>query len=172
MNAHILDEPVLLLNVNYEPLNVCNTRRALALVLAEKADILHNGKGKISSGSAEFDLPSVIRLRYMVQRPRPRVSLNKREILRRDNYTCQYCGRQTTLLTVDHVVPRHAGGAHTWNNLVAACPPCNRLKGGKTVQRAHMHLLREPTEPRPTASYLFGRYLPTHNEWELFIKGW
>jgi 5-methylcytosine-specific restriction endonuclease McrA len=172
MSIDTLNQPVLLLNVNYEPLNICNTRRALVLVFADKADIVLNGRGKVRSSSAEFDLPSVIRLRYMVRRPRPRVSLNKREVLRRDEFTCQYCNRQTTFLTIDHVVPRHAGGSHTWENLVAACPACNRRKGGKTLQRTDMQLLREPFEPRPTANYRFGRYLNTHSEWIQFIEGW
>lgn len=172
MSANSLNQPVLLLNVTYEPLHVCTIRRALALIFADKADLVLNGRGKIQSASAEYDSPSVIRLRYMVRRPRPRVSLNKREVLRRDDYTCQYCNRRTATLTIDHVVPRRAGGQHTWDNVVAACPPCNRRKGGKLLQRSDMRLLRQPFEPRPTATYRFGRYLRTHSEWKPFIDGW
>ncbi len=124
----LLHEPVLMLNVNFEPLHVCNTKRALALVLAGKAEIVVNGRGYLRSGSSEFEIPSVIKLSYMIKRPRPRISLSKREILRRDNYTCQYCGRKSRHLTIDHVVPRRLGGPHSWENLVAACPSCNRLR--------------------------------------------
>lgn len=172
MSTDILHKPVLLLNVNYEPLNVCSTRRALTLLWSEKAEIVINGRGKIRSAHREFDLPSIIRLSYMIKRPRPRVSLSKREILRRDNFTCQYCGRKTALLTLDHIVPRRSGGGHSWLNLVAACPPCNRRKGGRTPEQANMHLLRKPFEPTPSAQYRFGRHLNTHKEWGPFLKGW
>lgn len=167
-----LREPVLLLNVNFEPLHVCNTKRALALVFGGKAEILLNGRGTIRSASAEFDIPSVIRLGYMVRRPRLQISLTKREILRRDDYTCQYCGFRSHVLTVDHVIPRRLGGKHTWTNVVAACPSCNRRKGGKLPERAHMRLKRPPIQPKPTAIYRFGQHLVAHGEWEQFITGW
>jgi 5-methylcytosine-specific restriction endonuclease McrA len=108
----------------------------------------------------------------MVHRPRPRVRLTKREILRRDNYTCQYCGQRNNRLTLDHVLPRSLGGAHWWDNLVAACPSCNHRKGGRTVAEAHMQLLHTPREPKATAGYLFGGYLAENQEWQSFIKGW
>lgn len=170
--ASKLNEPVLILNVNYEPLHVCNTKRALALVLQGKADILLNGRGTIRSASAEFDIPSVIKLGYMVKRPRLQISLTKREILRRDDYTCQYCGRKTHILTIDHVIPRRLGGEHKWTNVVAACPSCNRRKGGKTPESANMTLRRQPFQPSPSAYYRFGHHLNTHHEWEEFIRGW
>jgi 5-methylcytosine-specific restriction endonuclease McrA len=167
-----LNEPVLILNVNYEPLHVCNTKRALSLVLQGKADIILNGRGTIRSASAEFDIPSVIKLGYMVKRPRLQISLTKREILRRDEYTCQYCGRKTHILTIDHVIPRRLGGEHKWTNVVAACPTCNRRKGGKTPELANMTLRRQPFRPSPSAYYRFGHHLNTHREWEEFIRGW
>ena len=167
-----LREPVLLLNVNFEPLHVCNTKRALALVIGGKAEIILNGRGTIRSASAEFDMPSVIRLGYLVRRPRLQISLTKREILRRDDFTCQYCGTRSHVLTVDHVIPRRLGGAHTWTNVVAACPSCNRRKGGKLPEHANMHLRRAPFQPKATAHYRFGQHLATHGEWEQFISGW
>jgi 5-methylcytosine-specific restriction endonuclease McrA len=167
-----LREPVLLLNVNFEPLHVCNTRRALALVFGGKAEILLNGRGTIRSASAEFDIPSVIRLGYMVRRPRLQISLTKREILRRDDFTCQYCSSRSHVLTIDHVIPRRLGGAHTWTNVVAACPACNRRKGGKLPEHTNMRLMRLPIQPKATAIYRFGQHLATHGEWEQFITGW
>ncbi len=167
-----LNEPVLILNVNFEPLHVCSIKRAFGLLLAGKAEIILNGRGYLHSSARQFEIPSVIRLGYMVRRPRPRVSLSKREILRRDNYTCQYCGRRTNMLTIDHVVPRHLGGDHSWHNLVAACGPCNRRKGGHTPEQANMSLRRHPFEPSASASYLFGGHLEHHGEWRQFIEGW
>lgn len=172
MGTSILNEPVLILNVNFEPLHVCNTKRALSLVMAGKAEIVLNGRGMIHSASDAFELPSIIKLQYMVKRPRPRISLSKREILRRDDYTCQYCGRKSHHLTIDHVVPRHMGGKHTWTNLVAACSPCNRRKGGRTPEQANMHLQHPPREPSASALYRFGRHLDDREEWEPFIDGW
>jgi len=168
----ILNSPVLVLNANYEPLSVCNMKRALVLLVVGKAEIVENGRGFIHTPNLTLPCPSVIRLGYMVKRPRPRVKLNKREIFRRDNYTCQYCGKVTTHLTVDHVIPRHRGGKYCWENLVSACPACNLRKGGKTLEEAHMRLLREPFEPRPTADYLFGQHLQENAEWRPYIEGW
>jgi 5-methylcytosine-specific restriction endonuclease McrA len=168
----MLNEPVLILNGNYEPLNVCNTKRAMTLILAGKATVLENGRGVIRTVSRTFERPSVIRLIYMVHRPRPRVRLCKREILRRDGYRCQYCGRKTRNLTLDHIVPRHRGGRHRWENLVAACPECNRRKGGHTPAERGMKLLCDPFEPKATAEYIFGRYTDDLDGWRKYLEGW
>lgn len=165
-------EPVLVLNANFEPLNVCNTRRAIGLMMTGKASLVLNGRGEIKTVSRSFPRPSIIRLERMVKRPRPRVKLTKREVLRRDDYTCQYCGQKTTHLTIDHVVPRHLGGAHDWSNLVAACPSCNHRKGGRTLEQAQMRLLRQPSEPPSSAYYLLSRHLGENKDWIPFIQGW
>jgi 5-methylcytosine-specific restriction endonuclease McrA len=95
----------------------------------------------------------------MVRRPRPRVKLSRREVFSRDRHTCQYCGRQTHDLTLDHVMPRHRGGGHTWENLVTACKACNHRKGGKTLEEARLRLHRPPFEPRSDIYSLFTPYL-------------
>jgi 5-methylcytosine-specific restriction endonuclease McrA len=164
--------PVLVLNANFEPINVCNTRRAICLILAGKASLVMDGRGEIKAVTSSYPSPSIIRLEKMVIRPRPRITLTRREIFRRDNNTCQYCGKRTQDLTIDHVIPRHLGGKHVWNNVVAACPRCNHLKGGRTLEEAHMVLLRQPKEPAPTARYIFGKHLEEFQEWEPFIAGW
>jgi len=167
-----MNEPVLVLNGNYEPINVCNTKRAMGLILVGKATVLENGRGFIHTVSCIYERPSVIRLVYMVRRPRPHVRLCKREVLRRDEYRCQYCGREASQLTIDHIVPRYRGGQHSWENLVAACPQCNRRKGGRTLAEVRMKLLRQPFEPRPTAQYFFGRYLAGDGLWAKYLEGW
>lgn len=164
--------PVLVLNANFEPINVCSTRRAIGLILSGKAALVLNGRGEIQTVSRSYPRPSIIRLEKMVKRPRPRVRLTKREILRRDDYTCQYCGQHPPHLTIDHVVPRRLGGKHTWDNLVAACPACNHRKGGRTLEQAQMKLLRQPTEPPASASYIFGRHLKDNQDWVPFVDGW
>ena len=165
-------EPVLVLNANFEPINVCTTRRAIALVLSGKANLVLNGRGEIKTVSRTFPRPSIIRLQRMVKRPRPIVRLTKREILRRDNYTCQYCGQRALYLTIDHVTPRRLGGGHSWENLVAACPPCNHRKGGRTLEQAGMYLLRRPSRPPSSAQYYFARHLGSNTDWIPFIEGW
>ena len=165
-------EPVLVLNANFEPINVCAMRRAIGLILTGKAAMVVNGRGYIHSISQSFPRPSVIRLETMIHRPRPRVKLTRREVFRRDNYTCQYCGRRDTNLTVDHILPKHLGGEHSWTNVVAACPNCNHRKGGRKLYEAHMTLLNQPKEPPANAMYLFGRHEESKGEWQQFITGW
>jgi 5-methylcytosine-specific restriction endonuclease McrA len=163
---------VLVLNANFEPINVCDFRRAIGMMITEKATLVLNGRGEIHTSNRSYPSPSIIRLQAMVHRPRPKVALGRREILRRDNYTCQYCGKHTLELTIDHVIPRHLGGVHTWENVVAACPSCNHRKGGRRLEDGNMRLMHTPKVPTMSAKYIFGRYLPNNDEWEPFLKGW
>lgn len=167
-----MQEPVLVLNANFEPINVCTTRRAVGLIFGGKAEMVANGRGYIHTVKELIPRPSVIRLEMQIHRPRPRVKLTRREVFRRDNYTCQYCGRRDTGLTVDHVIPRYQGGGHHWANVVAACPPCNHRKGGRSPEEAHMSLLHIPKEPLASPTYIFSRYLAENHEWFEYIKGW
>ena len=155
----MINAPVLVLNQNYEPLNVCDIRRAFRLLGAEKAELLARNHQVIHTVTVAIPAPSVIRLQYHVKRPQPRVKLSRREVFSRDRHTCQYCGRQTHDLTLDHVMPRHRGGGHTWENLVTACKACNHRKGGKTLEEARLRLQRPPHEPRNDIYSLFTPYL-------------
>lgn len=167
-----MDEAVLVLNANFEPIHVCNTRRAIGLILNGKAGLVANGRGMIQTVSRAFPRPSVIRLENMIHRPRPHVKLTRKEVFRRDNYTCQYCGKQSSILTIDHVIPRHMDGPHAWTNVVAACSGCNHRKGGRRLEEVHMNLLRIPREPPSSATYIFGRHINDNQEWAAFIEGW
>ena len=163
-----MSEAVLILNQNYEPLNVCGVRRALVLILGEKAQTLELGEGEWRSVSESFPIPSVIRLLYLVKRPLFTRRLSRREVFWRDRFTCQYCGKQTKELTLDHVTPRVLNGPHTWENVVAACVPCNHRKAGRTPAQANMRLLTEPQAPRANPYYhLMHRSLP--GEWEAYL---
>jgi 5-methylcytosine-specific restriction endonuclease McrA len=165
---------VLVLNQNYEPLNVCNARRALVLVNGGKAEVLEHGEVPIRTPTRHYPRPTVIRLVYLITRPRPRVRLTRREVFLRDHHTCQYCGLRTRDLTLDHVVPRHRGGRHSWQNLVSACRSCNHRKGGRTPEEARMQLRRQPFEPRASSYYLFHQYLESDHfqVWHKFIPEW
>ncbi len=154
-----MDGVVLVLNQNYEPLNVCNIPRAFRLLFGFKAEVIEYNHAEIRTVREVYKAPSVIRLQHHIRRPRPRVKLTRREIFSRDRHTCQYCGRQAHDLTLDHVMPRHRGGAHSWDNLVAACKACNHRKGGRTPEEARLKLVRLPFEPRSDLYSLFTPYL-------------
>jgi 5-methylcytosine-specific restriction endonuclease McrA len=148
-------------------------RRALVLVIDGKAEVLEAYDATVSSASCVFPSPSVIRLIYLIRRPRPRVKLTRREVFIRDNYTCQYCGRQAGELTIDHVVPRSRGGMHTWDNLVSACKSCNHRKGGKLLNETRMSLRNQPKEPSPGRYYTIERRVESNifEMWEKFMPG-
>lgn len=137
----------LVLNATMEPLCVVPARRAVVLVLANKADVVHANGHLFRSEQLELAAPSVVRLRRYVHVPyRRRAALSRRGVFIRDQYACQYCGVGAE--NVDHVVPRSRGGAHEWENVVAACRRCNSRKKDRTPAEARMTLLRTPFAPR------------------------
>ena len=145
----VLTAPVLVLNLNYVPINISTARRAIILVGKGKAELLEQRDGQVRTISQKVNVPSIIRLVYLVKRPFVPSKLSKKEIFLRDQYTCQYCGIKSSELTLDHVIPRRQKGAHTWENVVAACSKCNLRKAGFTPEEAKMRLLREPKIPQP-----------------------
>jgi len=167
----MINLPVLVLNQNYEPLNVCRVRRAVALLYEKKAEMLENGVGFIHSSSKDYPVPSVIRLPYLIKRPyRTERKLTRVEIFNRDHHTCQYCGKETRQLTLDHIMPRYRGGQHTWENVVSCCPSCNRRKAGKTPEEAGMKLKTTPAQPRGSRLfYIPTPYLETREEWQRYL---
>jgi 5-methylcytosine-specific restriction endonuclease McrA len=167
-----MENAVLVLNANFEPINVCNIQRALGLMLTDKAALIMNGRGIIHTAASTYPIPSIIRLQNMVHAPHPKVNLCKREIFRRDNFTCQYCGKTAVALTIDHVNPRHLGGTHEWTNVVAACSACNHRKGGRPLPETGMTLLHLPQAPSSAAAYVFARHLKGNEEWLDFLDGW
>lgn len=145
---------VLVLNATYEPLSVVSVKRAVILLLKEKAELIEAAQAMLRSESLSVPVPLVIRLVYFVKIP-PRITLpvTRRGVLSRDHYTCQYCGAMPPRkdLTVDHVVPRSRGGKSTWENVVAACTKCNGRKGSRTPAEANLRLLSQPQRPRYVA---------------------
>ena len=114
----------LVLNATYEPLSIVPARRAACLVLADKADLVHDDGTHIHSARLAIPSPTVIRLRYVVKVPYQReASLSRRAVFARDNHRCQYCGEHAD--SIDHIFPRSRGGLHVWENVAAACRPCN-----------------------------------------------
>ncbi len=167
--ALLVNTPVLVLNQNYEPLNVCAARRALSLLFRGKVEVLENGGGGIRTALVTFPLPSVIRMTYMIKHPRRQRRLTRFQVFSRDRFTCQYCGREPRELTLDHVVPRHLGGEHTWENVVSACVPCNRKKAGYQPSEAGMKLIHKPIRPRPDGFHVPHRLRTIYDQWNKFL---
>ena len=149
----MLNSPVLVVNENYQPVNVCNAKRALVLLHLGKAELVIKGIGTIHNMRIIFPLPSVIRLMYMIKLPNIKRRLSRHAIFHRDGFACQYCGNHNRSLTLDHVKPRSKGGEHTWENVVSACTPCNHKKAGLTPKEARMRLLHKPMIPQPNPYY-------------------
>jgi len=139
---------VLLLNQTYEPLNIVSLRRAIKLLVLLKAELVYFDENQlIKSSSISIPRPVVIRLKRYIHLKYREPPLTKKNILLRDNYTCQYCGTRKPPLTIDHVIPKSRGGKDTWENLVTACVKCNAKKGDRTPEEAGMKLLSKPRKP-------------------------
>jgi 5-methylcytosine-specific restriction endonuclease McrA len=158
----------LVLNAGYEPLAVVSFKRAVVLVLNQKATVLaHDEDHPVWSMSASYARPSVILLTRYVRIPSNRlVPVSRRGVLRRDNQRCAYCSGTAT--TVDHVLPRSRGGKDTWENLVACCLRCNNKKGDRTPREMGWSLLFRPQPPHGTSWMVRGvdHSLP---QWEEFL---
>jgi 5-methylcytosine-specific restriction endonuclease McrA len=136
----------LVLNASYEPLGTVAARRAAVLVLGHKADCVHPTGMVLHAEHLEVPIPSVIRLRQFVPVPyRRRVAVSRRAVMARDGHRCQYCGAHAD--SIDHVVPRSRGGQHAWDNVVAACRPCNVRKRDRYLKDSGMRLRHPPTVP-------------------------
>ncbi|MDH4038315.1 MAG: HNH endonuclease [Candidatus Krumholzibacteria bacterium] len=142
-------EHVLLLNASFEPLNVIGWRRAVKLIVLDKAEVVVASEREIHSVTRRMAVPSVVRLTTFVRFHRREAKFSRRNIYTRDGFVCQYCGDRPPVseLTCDHVVPRSRGGRTEWSNIVTCCIPCNRRKGGRTPAEAGLHLVKKPAQP-------------------------
>lgn len=144
MNANVL-----VLNQDYQPLSVCSVQRSMKLLFLEKAELLHDDpERELRTTRRSYSYPSVIRLRNYIRIPYAKIVLSRRNVMRRDQFTCQYCGKRSDL-TIDHVIPKSRGGKDTWENLTTACDKCNVKKGNRTPKEAQMLLETKPYRPVP-----------------------
>jgi 5-methylcytosine-specific restriction endonuclease McrA len=145
----------LVLNATFEPLSVVPLKRAVLLVLAQKAEVVEEGEAEFHSASLTMRVPSVVRLTYFVKVPyRARIPLNRRAVIARDKGRCQYCFKAGD--TIDHVTPRARGGQHSWENVVAACRRCNGAKGDRLLSELGWKLPRKPFAPTGTQWLIVG----------------
>jgi len=167
-NTNLLNSAVLVLNANYSPMTVCSAKRAITLYFLDKIDVLSNYKDTIQSPSISLSLPSVIKVKTYIKNHNMAVEISRKNILVRDNNTCQYCGKHGGSLTVDHIYPKFRGGQDTWENLVGACKECNQKKGERTPDEANMPLLKIPK--RPNRIHYFQRYVKDRQrDWRPYL---
>lgn len=158
----------LVLNATYEPLCVVPRRRAVVLVLAHRADVLHDSGAVMHSEHLAVPVPSVIRLRTYVKVPyRRRAPLNRRGVFARDDHRCQYCYGPAE--SIDHVIPRSKGGEHVWENVVAACRSCNVRKGDRLLASTNMELRRQPTAPSES-TWVIVAMGSVPEDWEPYVR--
>lgn len=140
---------VLVLNSSYEAINICSARRAIIMLLSEKADLVEQSDDPIRSFHVRMPLPEVIRLRRFIHLPYRPIPFCRKNILLRDGCQCQYCGERFSPedLTLDHVIPISRGGKDCWGNVVTACRSCNNKKGNHYLEQMGMKLLNPPHKP-------------------------
>ena len=161
---------VLVLNASYEPLRIVSVRRAIILLLQQKAELVEAAAQRLRAQTATFVVPLVVRLVRYIAIPRHRQPpCSRRGVLARDRATCQYCGAQPgrAHLTIDHVLPRAQAGTTSWENVVAACSACNHRKANRTPQQAGMALDVTPRRPSYIAFALLGT-LERHDVWQKY----
>lgn len=162
---------VLVLNATYEPISFVSIKRAVVLLLKEKAEVIEaNLERRLRAEKSSVPYPLVIRLVTYVPVPRFfNLPLSRRSLLSRDNYTCQYCGSVEHPLTIDHVIPKSRGGKTEWTNVVAACVSCNRKKGNKLPHEIRMIPHSTPAKPGYIAVVLLGQ-AKGNETWARYIK--
>lgn len=172
-----VDRHVLLLNANWEVLDVITWQKAVCLMFRERVIVKeHFEDSVIRSANSEMKMPKIMALQEFQtgyhKNAKKYVKLNKRNVLLRDNHTCMYCGKALTDFTgtQDHVMPLSRKGKNSWDNVVAACGKCNKKKNDRTPEEAGMKLLRKPF--LPSKQIFYGKYLkkPEYESWKEFLK--
>jgi 5-methylcytosine-specific restriction endonuclease McrA len=188
MIAKILQRPTLVLNRNWQPVNVATVARALVLLWNESARVAdpadyqaytwedwsrlrpRDGERFVQAVRFRLRVPEVVTLTGYDRLPTTAVTFSRRNIFKRDRFTCQYCGRQpgSEELTLDHVVPRAQGGESRWDNCVLACVGCNKRKADRTPQQARMRLRKHPVQP--TWKPLYAAHDVRIESWSKFVS--
>lgn len=164
-----MDQKVLVLNQDYSAITLCSVYKAFILLYLEKAEMIAESPHSfLHSIDRTFPQPSVIRLQRYVRVPYKGISLSRQNLMKRDQFQCQYCGSGRNL-TLDHILPRSRGGDSSWGNLVTACIRCNNGKGDRTPDEAGMKLKRKPRKPSLTS--FLRLYAGTMDEsWNLYLR--
>ncbi len=186
--SNVLHRHTLVLNRNWQAINVISVARSLSMVFSESARVVHpvsyqllnwedwshlqpgDDEPCVRAATQRFCVPEVIALNQYDRVPVAAVTFSRRNIFKRDRFSCQYCGRQPIAgeLTIDHVVPRSQGGPSTWENCVLACVNCNHVKGNRIPEQARMKLRKRPVRPKWNPA--FTRTSTRLESWHNFIS--
>ena len=142
-----INKKVLLLNNSYEPIQIIGGKKAIVMILLEKVDLIEKTNSFIRSEKLKLNFPSVIKLKTYVFIKIKSIPLTRGNIISRDNNMCQYCGKKSRSMTIDHIIPKDKSGKDTWTNLVSACENCNLKKGNRLLSQTNMTLLSKPKKP-------------------------
>lgn len=160
---------VLVLNMDYSPINVTTLKKGFKLVFKGKAEVINHVKEKpIVTHRKSYNRPTVIRLLRYVYLPFKKAQLTRVNIYKRDDHKCLYCGGDNKL-TLDHVIPKSRGGGNTWENLATCCSRCNVIKGNKTPEEAGMGLRVKPF--KPSYLYFVEKVQNLNPDWKIFVGG-
>lgn len=169
-----VDRNVLLLNASEEVISVIEWFKAIQLLFTGKATKPFNYEKyhEIKTTSGVYQLPTAIVLVEYVHIPYKNWPVSRKNIIKRDRHTCQYCGKHLgkNEYTVDHVIPRSKGGKNTWENLVTSCRKCNSKKANKSLKETNMCLLKEPKPPSKDFIYVVGINNNTNQSWSRWIE--
>ncbi len=159
----------LLVNSTHECLRFVSERKVIKYLVKDKVEVLSTWDAHLTWASDSCPLPSIVRMKYYVRAPRRKIRFNRREVFKRDNYTCQYCGsKNRSSLTIDHVVPKALGGDSSWSNCVASCKSCNNKKGDRTPRQARM-TPQNPSVPYMTLVNEYENIPRKHEDWKMFL---
>ncbi|NTW52961.1 MAG: HNH endonuclease [Chlorobiaceae bacterium] len=165
----LLNSKVLVLNASYEPLSICDAKHAVLLLFGGKAVIVaSHPEQRIHTICENYPMPSIVRLTFFVRVQYRSAILNRKNLLRRDGFRCQYCGSRELPLTIDHLIPKSKGGEDSWENLVTACKPCNTLKGNRTPLEAGMSLRHKPSRPSQI-TLMRQHHHPAYDDWKPYL---
>lgn len=181
----VLDKRALVLNRVWNPIQITDVKNALILLVKGSAKVIcpetfqpytfndwlkvpPNGSGYIQTCRLKISVPEIIVLEAYDKVPMLNPLFSKRNVLKRDKYTCQYCGTQDRDLTIDHILPKSRGGQTIWENVVAACGPCNHKKANRTPEESGLHLKRTPTKPNLDVPTIL-RKSSTNPSWKKFL---
>jgi len=163
-----LMKKVLLLNSSYEPISIINGKKAIIMLMSNKVDYIEKTHLYIKSEKLRISLPMIVKLKSYIYLKQRKIALTRKNIFKRDNHKCQYCGKSTVSLTIDHVIPKNKGGKDSWENLVSACMKCNLMKADNSLKDIEMNLLKRPKKPHYLL-YMQGYVNHEYKSWKPYL---